>query len=364
MPSISSLHEFLREQGDAVVERWRHRLRERLGAEDLTGAELSDEMPSFIAELVSALDPATESTLPEQSEAAPEHGRQRWRTGFDLDEVIREYGLLGDTILEIINDKGSTITAREARILLTSLHTGAAGAVSAYIERRNEEVRQQGARHLSFVAHELRGPLSTAWTALTIIRRTLEQAPPRAVELLDRSLIRLRELIDHVLVAGRLEAGAALQYTRIDLERLLRAVELDATPPAEDCGLTMTFDCPAGLEVDGDERLLHSAIGNLVRNAVKFSDRGGTVTVCARAAGDEVVIDVEDACGGLPPDVGSDLFEPFVQRATDRTGLGLGLAIVRQAIDAHHGSVQLRDRPGQGCVFTISLPAVHTDTAP
>jgi signal transduction histidine kinase len=363
MPSISSLHEFLREQGDAVLQRWRHRLRERLGVDDLSGAELSDEMPSFIAELVTALDPATESALPEQSEAAPEHGRQRWRTGFDLDEVIREYGLLGDTILEIVNDTGSAITAREARILLTSLHTGG-GAVSAYIQRRNEEARQQGARHLSFVAHELRSPLSTAWTALSIIRRTLEQAPPRAVELLDRSLIRLRELIDHVLVAGRLEAGAALQYARIDLQRLLRAVELDATPPAEDCGLTMTFDCPAGLDVDGDERLLHSAISNLVRNAVKFSERGGTVTVRARAASDEVVIDVEDSCGGLPPDVGPDLFEPFVQRATDRTGLGLGLAIVRQAIDAHHGSVQLRDRAGQGCVFTIRLPAVRTRTAP
>ncbi|HEY1417581.1 MAG TPA: RsbRD N-terminal domain-containing protein, partial [Myxococcaceae bacterium] len=157
MPSISSLHEFLREQGDTVVERWRHRLRERLATDDMSGAELSDQMPSFVAELVTALDPATPSALPEESEAAPEHGHQRWRTGFDLDAVIREYGLLGDTILELVNDNGSAITAREARILLTSLHTGAAGAVSAYVQRRNEEVRQQGARHLSFVAHELRG---------------------------------------------------------------------------------------------------------------------------------------------------------------------------------------------------------------
>src|SRR5262249_12633191 len=191
---------------------------------------------------------------------------------------------------------------------------------SAYVQRRNEEVRQQGARHLSFVAHELRGPLSTAWTALSIIRRTLEQAPPRAVELLDRSLIRLRELIDHVLVAGRLEAGAALQYARIDLQRLLRAVELDATPPAEDRGLTMAIDCPAGLEIDGDERVLQSAIGNLVRNAVKFSDGGGAVTVRARAAGNEVVIEVEDSCGGLPPGVRPDLLAPFLQRAPHPPG--------------------------------------------
>jgi signal transduction histidine kinase len=364
MPTVDSLHDFLRDHGNTVVERWRYRLRERLGADDLSGAELADEMPKFVAELVAALEPATASALPEDSEVAPEHGRQRWRTGFDIDEVVREYGLLGDTILDAVNEAGATLTAREARILLTSLTTGAAEAVNAYVRRRDEEARQQGARHLSFVAHELRGPLSTAWTSLGIVRRTLEHAPTRAFDLLDRSLVRLRELIDHVLVAGRLEAGVAPQYARIALDGLLRAVELDATPQAEDQGLTLVTDVPAGLELDGDERLLQSAIDNLVRNAVKFSKRGGTVTMRGRAEDSTVVIEVEDACGGLPPDVGPDLFEPFVQRATDRSGLGLGLAIVKQAVDAHRGTVELRDRPGCGCTFTVRLPASRPDAAP
>ncbi len=359
MPTITTLHDFLRDRGDSLIERWRHRLRERLGTDDLSRAELVDEMPAFVAELVAALDPARPSALPEDSEVAPQHGRQRWRTGFDVDEVVREYGLLGDTILAAVNDDGGTISAREARILLTSLHTGAAEAVNAYARRRDEEERQQSARHLSFVAHELRGPLSTAWTSLSIIRRTLEQAPLRAVELLDRSLVRLRELIDHVLVAGRLGGGVTPEYTRIAVAGLLRAVALDATPEAEDRGLTIVTDVSAGLELDGDERLLHSAIGNLARNAVKFSERGATVTLRGYARDTEVVIEVEDGCGGLPPDVGPDLFEPFVQRAADRTGLGLGLAIVRQAIEAHRGHVELRDRPGCGCVFTVRVPAVR-----
>ena len=67
MPSISSLQEFLREQGDAVVARWRRRLRERRGADDLSGAELADEMPKFVAELVAALEPATASALDRKS---------------------------------------------------------------------------------------------------------------------------------------------------------------------------------------------------------------------------------------------------------------------------------------------------------
>ena len=354
---MRSLHDFLNDQRDAVLERWRHRLRERLGANDLSRAELVDEMPGFIAELVASLAPGTASPLPEDSKVSREHGRQRWRTGFDIDEVIREYGLLGDTILEAVNDAGGTISAREARVLLTSLHTGAAEAVSAYVGRRDDEVRQQRARHLSFVAHELRGPLSTASTALSIVRRTLEHAPARAVELLDRSLKQLRELVDHVLVSGRLEAGVAPKYERIALDDLLRGVELDVMPQAEDRGLTVVADVPAGLQMDGDERLLHSTIANLMHNAVKFSKPGGTITLRARTEGAEVVIEVEDACGGLPPEIGPDLFEPFVQRGADRSGLGLGLAIVRQAVDVHRGKVELRDRPGHGCLFTVRLPA-------
>ena len=90
---------------------------------------------------------------------------------------------------------------------MTSLNTGAAGAVLEYVRWRDDESRQQQARHLSFVAHELRSPLGAAWTALGIVRGTLEHAPARAVQLLDRSLSTLRELIDHVLVAGKLEAA-------------------------------------------------------------------------------------------------------------------------------------------------------------
>jgi signal transduction histidine kinase len=114
-----------------------------------------------------------------------------------------------------------------------------------------------------------------------------------------------------------------------------------------------------GLQVEGDERLLRSAIGNLVRNAIKFSEPGGTITVRGRAAGGTVTVEVEDACGGLPVESTSELFEPFVQRGADRTGLGLGLAIVRQAIEAHHGTVEVRNLPGRGCVFTARLPAMR-----
>src|SRR5262245_19933831 len=209
MQTFRTLHEFLSAHGDAVIERWQRRVQERLGPDHLDRAELVNEMPKFVVELIASLRPDTASALPDGSDTAPAHGRQRYLKGFDVDQVIREYGILGEVILEAVAEMNGTITAREARTMLTSLHTGAAEAVVEYVRRRDEESRHQNARHLSFVAHELRSPLGAAWTALEIVRRTLEQAPPRAVELLHRSLGGLRELIDHVLVAGRLEAGGA-----------------------------------------------------------------------------------------------------------------------------------------------------------
>jgi signal transduction histidine kinase len=356
---LLSLHEFLRAHRAMVLEKWQRRVQDTLSPGPLSRAELIDSMPAFVDELEAALAPSRESALPDDSEAAPAHGIQRYREGFDIGEVIREYGLLGDVVLEVAGNEDGTLTNHDVRVLLTSLHTGAAEAVREYVRRRDAQLRQQSARHLSFVAHELRGPLGAAWIALGIVRRTLQQAPGRAVELLDRSLSHLRELIDHVLVAGRLEAGIEPQYARVALDALFRAIELDALPQAEDRNLTLVLEMDEGLQVEGDERLLRSAIGNLVRNAIKFSEPGGTITVRGRAAGGTVTVEVEDACGGLPVESTSELFEPFVQRGADRTGLGLGLAIVRQAIEAHHGTVEVRNLPGRGCVFTARLPAMR-----
>ena len=72
--------------------------------------------------------------------------------------------------------------------------------------------------------------------------------------------------------------------------------------------------------------------------------------------GKHVLIEVKDHCGGLPPGSAEDMFSPFTQRGNDRSGLGLGLSIARQSVEADFGTLSVRDVPGTGCVFTISLP--------
>jgi signal transduction histidine kinase len=105
-----------------------------------------------------------------------------------------------------------------------------------------------------------------------------------------------------------------------------------------------------------DPRLVSSALTNLVRNAVKFTHQGGTVEIRARVAEERVSIEVEDGCGGLPPGFVERAFAPFAQMGADRTGFGLGLAIAKQAADAHGGSIRVQNLPGKGCIFVLELP--------
>ncbi|MBL8956518.1 MAG: sensor histidine kinase, partial [Myxococcaceae bacterium] len=111
-----------------------------------------------------------------------------------------------------------------------------------------------------------------------------------------------------------------------------------------------------GLEVSGDGHMLISAIANLVQNGLKFTHAGGTLTVRAASRAEGVYIEVEDECGGLSPELLRRLREPEARTSTDPKGLGFGLRIAYRAVAAHGGHIEVRDLPGQGCVFCIELP--------
>jgi signal transduction histidine kinase len=113
----------------------------------------------------------------------------------------------------------------------------------------------------------------------------------------------------------------------------------------------------SGLAVDADRQMLGSAVSNLLQNGFKFSRRHSTICISARADHDRILIEVEDECGGLPHGKAEELFQPFEQMSSNRSGLGLGLSISRRAVRENNGTLEVRNIPGKGCVFTISLPS-------
>ena len=136
------------------------------------------------------------------------------------------------------------------------------------------------------------------------------------------------------------------------IEEVAQAARLEADE--RDVTFTVT-SVEDGVAIEADRQVLASVIGNLLQNAFKFTRPRTTVTLRVGASADRVLIEVEDECGGLPGET-ANLFRPFDQRGADRSGLGLGLAYSRWAVEANRGRIYARTIPGRGCVFTVDLP--------
>ena len=349
-----NLYEVLTERRGDLIIRWSDRLRGGSAGVPLLRAELLDHMPAFIDEVIRALYPEA-IPLPPSSAHAEEHGEQRLRLGFDVAEVIREYGALHECILQIAGEAGLVVSLRDQGVVARLLNAGIADAVFQYVKHRDLEFERQASEHLGFIAHELRNPLGAARLAFRLLRGELTES--RTVERLDRNLRQTAEMIDSVLSHASLKMGVEPRLMPIALEHFLLEIEGDAELEARNKTIEMAVSAPKDLMIQADPRLLRSAISNLLQNALKFSREKSKVTLTALRADNRVTIEVADACGGLPPGKAAELFTPLVQRGEDRSGFGLGLAIALQAAEAHNGTIKVRDIPGVGCVFIIDLPS-------
>lgn len=343
-----------------ILERWTERIRWEHADKELSRGELWDQLPHFFDEVLEALrapgGPGDSNPVADANTASVEHGTQRLRVGFDLAEVIREYEILTECILDEVSAVEGALSIEQFRRVLRLVNAGRVDAVTAYVERRDEDTAHAHSQHVSFVAHELRGPLMTALMAVQELRQNVSRKNEWALGMLSRSLATLRDLINKVLTTERLDGRVQLIRETLDLRALLDQVVNESRLSAEQRQIKLVMIAPDALPFSGDPRLLRSAFENVLGNGIKFTREGSTVTVRARLQADTIVIDVEDACGGLSDSDAAALFRPFVQRGEDRTGFGLGLAIVKQAVEVHGGRVTVKDLPGKGCVFSLELP--------
>jgi signal transduction histidine kinase len=181
-------------------------------------------------------------------------------------------------------------------------------------------------------------------------------AAGRTADLVDRSHRRLRALVARFAAAVRLRAQVPLRREPVDVSAVvlesLDMVEADAL----DKELSVATEIDVLGTISGDAEMLLSAISNVFQNAVKYSLPRGPIAFRARTTATTIVIEAEDACGGLPPGAEAAMFAPFRQMGADRSGLGLGLTLAREIVDGHRGTISVKSNPGKGCVFTIELP--------
>jgi signal transduction histidine kinase len=359
------LRDLLAQKREEILHRFVARVREApMEAGALPRLVLLDGLPAFLDHLIIALsrreDPGADMGPSSTSAAAGEHGLHRLEIGFDVAEVVREFGILRDVVLELLieDGAGASIDLTEYRVLSRHISAGAVESVHRYVSAEKQQRDQLVAQHFAFLAHELRHKVTGALATLSWWRRS-QGAAELAVKTLDDSLGELSSVLDKELVAARLEgvrSGMQLRKERIAAADLMFAAARDARSSAESRGITISTTAEPGLALDVDVKLIRSALGNLIANAVKFTRGGSTIQLRATVGEHTVIFEIEDECGGLPPGTLEQLFEPFVQLGRDRSGFGLGLSIARQAVEAHGGKLSAEDLPGRGCIFRVELP--------
>jgi two-component system phosphate regulon sensor histidine kinase PhoR len=226
--------------------------------------------------------------------------------------------------------------------------------------RRLDSMRRD---FISNVSHELRTPLAGIRAAAETLHEGAIGDPPAATEFVGhilRETDRLTQLVEELLELSRIESGAApMTFAQIDVGAFLRASVRRFVQQADRASLTLTAETPeAPLTMLGDSERLERALGNLIANALKFSESGGTITVRAAPSGADVALSVSDTGVGIEPEQQGRVFERFFKadRGRGAGGTGLGLAIVKHIVLAHGGSVTLESRPGRGATFTMLLP--------
>lgn len=217
---------------------------------------------------------------------------------------------------------------------------------------------------LATLAHELRNPLAPVRYALKLLGpESPAETSARAREMIDRQLRHMTRLIDDLLDVSRITRGVMeLKTGLLDLREVVDAAVQAVRPLADAEGHELVVamsDTP--LPVVGDTVRLSQVIGNLLNNAVKYTERGGRIVVRARLVGQSVEVSVRDTGIGIEPEMLPRVFELFSQVEKNSTrakgGLGIGLSLARRIVELHDGRLEARSEGrGRGSEFTMRLP--------
>jgi PAS domain S-box-containing protein len=233
--------------------------------------------------------------------------------------------------------------------------------------RANAEANRLKDEFLAVLGHELRNPLAPISTALEVMALRDSHAHVRERAIIARQVRHLSRLVDDLLDVSRITRGQVdLERSRVAVSEVVgHAIEM-SSPLLEERYHRLEVSLDGSLQVVGDPARLAQVVANLVMNAAKYTDPNGQITVRTARDGPSVLISVQDNGVGISPQMMPRIFELFVQerQTSDRSkgGLGLGLSIARNLVQAHGGTLSARSEGlGRGSMFEVRLPAADVD---
>lgn len=372
-----SMHRFLTNNRDELIARCKAKVAQR-PSRAATSEQLANGVPLFLDQLTRTLQAEEDgqveeslrisgaaggdaAALSEMGVSAAAHGTQLLALGFTVDQVVHDYGDLCQAITDLAVERDAPFAVDEFRTLNRCLDNAIADAVTSFSSQRDVAVaRSQADRsneRLGSLVHELRNSLNSASLACAALDSGRLPIGGSTGAVLKRSLVTMATLLNRTLEEVRAGAGTPARQQRFSVSDFVADAAQVASlhAGARGCTLAVSVVDPL-LRVQGDRDLLMAAVVNLLHNAFKFTRAGTQVSLGVRVAEGAVCIDVEDHCGGLPAGSAEVMFLPFTQAGQDRSGLGLGLSIARRHVEADGGELTVRNLPGRGCVFTMSLP--------
>jgi signal transduction histidine kinase len=248
--------------------------------------------------------------------------------------------------------------ARRARFRSAVLNDRTQAGVGRAL-RESERAIALRDQFVALVAHEMRQPLQAAAAATVLLE---SDAPPstraRATSVLRRQLERLSRLVEDLLESARLAVqGVELQLQQLDLMALMQRVVRDVKHHVDQRSQDLVVSFPSeDVIFVADAFRVHQVCINLLENAVRYTPHGGRIWFEAGRVGPEVELIVRDDGPGIPSEVQPHLFDMFTRASRIGSGVGVGLAVVRQLVALHEGRIELTSTPGQGAQFVVRLP--------
>lgn len=249
-------------------------------------------------------------------------------------------------------------------VVALRVHVMAREADREAADRRQQAEVEAGRRELvAWVSHDLRTPLAGMRAITEALEDGVGADPSRLLRQLRAEVMRMSDMVDDLLALSRLQSSSVrLERTVVSLTDLVSDVLASAEPRAGAVGVRLVGRAGDAVTAPVDAREVTRAVDNLVTNAIRHTPEGAEVEVRVSSDGDHAVVDVLDACGGIPEEALDRVFEAGWRGSSARTpgrggGAGLGLAIVRGVADAHGGDVGV-ENVGRGCRFRVRLPLV------
>ena len=304
---------------------------------------------------ISLANPAAETVLTGQAEEV---------VGLPIEEAVASPDLVKLLTRPIASDQSIEIKAEGGRVLYAAASEvpgGQTGRVVVLSDVTQFKILDTlKSEFVSTVSHDLRAPLTLMrgyTTMMSNVGPVNEQQQEFLAKILN-NVDRMSKLVDDLLDLGRIETGIGLSPAPVHIPEVTQDILATFRPQALNKRVSLEIDLGESMEaVQADPMLLRQAIANLVDNAIKYTEPGGSVILRAEQIDGRQIIQVEDSGVGIAPTDQSRLFEKFFRIGEDDAkGSGLGLAIVKSIVEQHHGRVSVESRLGIGSTFTIAIP--------